>query len=264
VGGQRCPAPKPPGVGVPELLWKLWMHRIGAVESVSSASRPALPGWAPRDGVTRDVPAAGGGRAGSPGHPGAWLAPGQAAGLAGRHVSPGQASPAAAPTGASLAGAQRPAPPAKPRRFPAPGDELGKDPAAPVRQRSGAGGRAGQPLPRIDFSVNLPPRAERVNPPFPSQPPAHISVFGQNPQVWARGCPSWASPSQPPPRHPGQPCLARECRDRARLLTPRRWELLVAVASGFFEKICFLSCFLRKLLFSLQRAPAFPSQGNSI
>lgn len=37
----------------------------------------------------------GGDAQGTPGHPGAWLAPGRAAGLAIRHVGPGQASPAA-------------------------------------------------------------------------------------------------------------------------------------------------------------------------
>lgn len=42
-----------------------------------------------------DVPAEGGDAQGTPGHPGPWLAPGQAAELAVRHVGPGQASPAA-------------------------------------------------------------------------------------------------------------------------------------------------------------------------
>lgn len=96
----------------------------------------------------------GGDAQGPRGHPRTWLAPGQAAGLAIRHVGPGQASPAATPSCASLAVTQRPAPAAKARRFPSPGEELGKDPAAQVRQHSRAGGPTGQPLPRIDFSVN--------------------------------------------------------------------------------------------------------------
>lgn len=76
--------------------------------------------------------------AGIPG-PG-WHPGGRAAGLAIRHVGPGQASPAAAPRCASLAGTQGPAPAAKARRFPSPGEELGKDPVAQVRQRAHAPG----------------------------------------------------------------------------------------------------------------------------
>lgn len=89
-------------------------------------------------------------------HPRAWLTPGRAAGLTIHQVSPGQASPAAAPRRASLAGTQRPALAARARRFPSPGEELGKDPTAQVRPCSRTGGPVAQPLPRIDFSVNSP------------------------------------------------------------------------------------------------------------
>lgn len=112
----------------------------------------------PQGGDTdpQEVPAAWWGCTGSP-----WASQGlartRAAGWARRPSRrPWQASPVAAPRCASLARTQRPAPAAKARRFPSPGEELGKDPAAQVRQRSRAGGRAGQPLPRIDFSVNSP------------------------------------------------------------------------------------------------------------
>lgn len=122
------------------------MHQIGT----GSASLPARASWAPCDGVTlgegTQTPGmcqlAGWGCARVPaGIPGPGWHPGRrAAGLAIRHVGPGQASPAAAPRCASLAGTQGPAPAAKARRFPSPGEELGKDPVAQVRQRAHAPG----------------------------------------------------------------------------------------------------------------------------
>lgn len=90
--------PNPHRFSVPGCFW---VHQIGADQSLSSASLPALEARHPESSPSRggadpwDVSAAGRVCTGYPRASQAWLAPGQAAELAIRHVGPGQASPAA-------------------------------------------------------------------------------------------------------------------------------------------------------------------------
>lgn len=145
------PSANPHEFGVPKHLWRLWLHQIGPGKSLSSASLPPAghPETVSPSGSRHSPP---GGECCwvemhrvPAGHPRAWLAPGQVAGLASRHVGLGQASPSAALLRASLARTQRPALATKVRRFPSPGEELGKDPTAQVQQHSRAGGPASWP-----------------------------------------------------------------------------------------------------------------------
>lgn len=130
--------------GVPKNHWKLWMHQIGTGKNSTSLPGPlsVTMRWCHPQEVDGDPCA---------GYPRACLSIVLAPG---RH-----------PHGCTALCQLGPDPvlAAKAQRFPSPGEELGKDPMAQVRQCSCARGPTGQPLPRIDFPVNSPLLGKRIH-----------------------------------------------------------------------------------------------------
>lgn len=157
--GQECPVPNPRGFSVPKFFW---MHEIGAGKSLSSASLPALAARHPeispsrrvcrplgcascREGMHRVPP----GIPGPGSHPGGRLGSPSVTSALGRHP----------PRPGALCQLGRDPTPCAGRQDP----ELPKSWRGAGKGSRGSGAAAlthwgtwGQPLPRIDFSVNSP------------------------------------------------------------------------------------------------------------